>query len=61
MKKLLICIYTALCLLCAFSGCAVESDDNYESGRNEISMTVEIYYTLDDFRYYTGYFYSQRC
>ena len=49
MKKLLICIYTALCLLCAFSGCAVESDDNYESGRNEISMTVEIYYTLDDF------------
>ena len=49
MKKLLICICTALCLLCAFSGCAVESDDNYESGRNEISMTVEIYYTLDDF------------
>lgn len=49
MKKLLICICTTLCLLCTFSGCVGESDDNYESGRNEINMTVEKYYTLDDF------------
>lgn len=49
MKRLLMCICAVLCFLCTFSGCVAESHTDDKNERHEANVTIDKFYTLDDF------------